>query len=294
MTTKRITVLLMLVVAAMVALARARRGGAEEAATRTYEVAGVVTAAPADGRLIVSHQDIPGYMPAMTMPFAVAPEAMPALTPGDRVRFTLRVAAEWSRAEGFVKTGRDEAVASALRAPAPGSRARLKPGDPLPAFSLLTHENRAFTSDDFRDRLTVVTFIFTRCPVPEYCPLLSRRFQQLQRTLDGDRGFARVRLVSVTLDPEFDRPPVLAAYAEAMKARPDRWQFVTGETGEITRIAEAFSVHAERNGVLLEHTLATALIDGDARVVEIWRGNGWKLDEIVERLRRETAAGEVR
>ena len=289
MTTKDITVLLLVVMAATVAVARARRTAAGEPATTTYQVVGVVTASPADGRVMVSHQDIPGYMPAMTMPFAVAPGTPASLSPGDRVRFTLRVGADWSRAEDFVKLGRDEAVAAALRDAPARARTRLKKGDALPAFTLKTHEGTPFTEADARGRLTVLTFIFTRCPVPEYCPLMSRRFQQLQRQLESEPALRDVRLVSVSLDPQFDTPAVLAAYAASLGARSERWQLLTGDPAEVARLTEAFSVHTERNGVLLEHTLATAVLDGDGRIAEIWRGNGWTSGDVLTILRRAVA-----
>jgi protein SCO1/2 len=137
--------------------------------------------------------------------------------------------------------------------------------------------------------VTALTFIFTRCPVPEFCPLLSKRFQQLQRELDKDPALRGVQLVSVSLDPAFDTPPVLEAYASSLGAGA-RWRFLTGEPDQVARLAGAFSVHVERNGVLLDHTLATAVIDARGQIVEIWRGNGWKLAEVLDVLRREGTA----
>jgi protein SCO1/2 len=116
-----------------------------------------------------------------------------------------------------------------------------------------------------------------------------KRFQQVQREVEGDRALRDVQLVSVTLDPAFDTPQVLSAYAKAMNARPEWWRFVTGDTAEIGRLTTAFSIHTERNGVFLDHTLATAVIDAEGRIAEIWRGNGWSARELVEALRREAA-----
>jgi protein SCO1/2 len=292
MTTRSLTVVLLAAMAATIGVARARRAEVIDPNARTFEVTGVVTAPPADGRVTVAHDAISGYMPAMTMPFAIGPEA-PALAPGDRVRFTLEVAANVSRAAHIVVSGRDEAVAAAARDAAASTRTRLKKGDALPAFSLETQDGRAFTADDLRGRLTAVTFIFTRCPVPEFCPLMSKRFQQVQRDIERDPALRReledVRLVSVTLDPAFDTPPVLDAYAKAIGANPARWQFVTGRESEVARLTSAFAIHVERNGVLLDHTLATAVIDAEGRIVEIWRGTGWKVADVVGVLTREAA-----
>jgi protein SCO1/2 len=165
----------------------------------------------------------------------------------------------------------------------------LKKGDLVPPFTLTTAEDRPFTAGDLAGHVTAVTFIFTRCPVPEFCPLVVKRFQQIQREIERNASLAGVRLLSVTLDPAFDTPQVLSAYASAMKAYPARWQFVTGSAEEIARFASAFAIHVERNGVLIDHTLATAVIGRDGRVVEIWRGNGWKAAEVVETMQRITA-----
>jgi protein SCO1/2 len=283
--TKHRLALLLVAIAVTVGFAHTRRVADADAGTRTFEVTGVVTAPPAGGQVVVAHGDIPGYMPAMTMPFRLASGA-PALGPGDRVRFTLRVAAEWSRAEDLAVVGHDATVAATAR-PEPTGPPRLKKGGTVPPFSLTTQDGRTFTDADLRGRLTAVTFIFTRCPVPEFCPLTVKRFQQLQRETARDRTLGDVQLVSVTLDPAFDTPPVLQAYAEAMRVDPTRWRFVTGDPAQVGRLASAFSIHTERNGALLDHTLATAIVGADGRIVDIWRGTGWAVSDLLAVLRRE-------
>jgi protein SCO1/2 len=208
------------------------------------------------------------------------------------VRFTLTVTDDGSRAEAFQVVGHDRAVAAALKAEPGRSPKRLKKGDPLPAFSLTTSEGRPLTNADVRGRVTAITFVFTRCPVPEFCPLMVKRFQEVQRALGSNESLRNVRLLSVSLDPAFDTPEVLRAYADSKGVNPARWQFATGQAGEIARLTSAFSVHVERGGVLIDHTLATAVIDGDGRVAEIWRGNGWSTGELVAVLRRVAAETE--
>jgi protein SCO1 len=290
MSTKRLLLGLVAATAVSVALARTGAEKAAAPASQIYKVTGVVTAPVGDGRVMVAHEEIPGYMPAMTMPFAVGPDIPATLLAGDRVRFVLKVTAESSRAEGFVVTGHDASIASALQARPTSASRRLKKGDVLPALSLTTSAGRPFTEADFRGHPTAITFIFTRCPVPEFCPLMVKRFHQLQRELEDDASLGAVRLLSVTLDPAFDTPQVLAEYAKAMHAKPARWQFVTGRSEEIARLTSAFSIHVERNGVLLDHTLATAVIDAEGRIVEIWRGNNWTSQDVVEVLRRTSAS----
>ncbi len=254
------------------------RSRAEEA--RWLPVTGTVVAAPEGGTVRIAHEDIPGYMPAMTMPFAVSAEDAKALRVGDRVQFLLRPESSGLWMESVTVIGRDDRPEARLTS-ANGRVSRLHEGDVLPPFSLVDQAGAPLTDRDLRGHPTLVTFIFTRCPVPEFCPLMSRRFKQVQERLDARGGAPAVRLLSVTLDPEFDTPPVLAAYARSLGADVARWRFAGGDPDAVLGLARAFSIYTERNGALLDHTLATALVDDDGRVVRIWRGNGWTVDEVL-------------
>jgi protein SCO1/2 len=286
MTTRRLLLLLVVAMGITVTVVQTRRGATGGPSARTFHVTGTVTAPMAERRVMVAHGDIPGYMPAMTMPFAVAADETPSVAVGDRVRFTLRVTADGSQAEGFEVTGHDAALATALRAATGRIQKRLKKGDEIPAFSLTTSEGLPLTSADLRGHVTAITFVFTRCPVPEFCPLMVKRFQEVQRQLESSDSHHAVRLLSVTLDPAFDTPQVLRDYATSKRANPARWQFATGERDEIARLTSAFFIHVEQNGVLIDHTLATAVIGRDGRIVEIWRGNGWSAAELLDVIRQ--------
>jgi len=248
-----------------------------------HDAVGIVLTAPEQGRVRISHEEVPGYMPGMTMEFVLGKRESGRLASGDRIRFVLRAATDHSWIENVEVTGRTAADSgSAL----PSPPVRLRTGDALPPLLLIDQDGLPLTAKDFMGHLTVVTFVFTRCPVPDYCPLLSQRFSRIQAALAGDARQRRdVRLLSVTIDPDFDTPPVLKAYARAIGADPSRWRFAGGNSVEVLRVARAFSVYTERNGALLNHTLATALIDRTGHIAEIWRGNGWKPAEILDRLR---------
>lgn len=256
------------------------------AAEQVFEVVGVVRAPLKGGRIVMTHEDIPGFMPAMTMGFTVAnPSETATLVVGDRVRFHFRVSETASSAADFTVLSRGGSTETATATPA--ARSRLHEGDRVPSFSLLNQDGQPLTSAVLTGHVTIATFIFTRCPVPEYCPAMALRFGHLQKAILANPHLAgRVRLLSITLDPEFDRPEILKAYGAAVGADPAIWHFATGEKTEIDTLTSAFAVFTERNGVTLDHTLCTALIDRDGRVIEIWRGNSWKVDELLAAMTR--------
>jgi protein SCO1/2 len=134
----------------------------------------------------------------------------------------------------------------------------------------------------------VVTFIFTRCPIPNFCPLMNKHFAQLQNAIrEGSGTLAQTRLLSISFDPDFDTPAVLNEYAKREQADPALWSFATGEKEQIERLTKSFAVHIQPESGTISHGLATALIDGNGRVVEIWRGNAWKPEEIVAKIKDE-------
>jgi len=253
------------------------------AADRIFTVTGIIRGKLDDGQLIIEHHEIPGYMAAMTMAFTVAaPSETTALKSGDEVSFRYRISDEKSVAESFVIIGHKDVPAVA----ATKEVRRLRAGDRVPEFHLIDESEHPFTNASFKNRFTVMTFIFTRCPVPAFCPAMAIKFGALQRYLLGDSVLASsVRLMSITLDPEFDRPDILVAYGEAVGAKPAIWGFATGDKAEAATLARTFSVFTERNGALLNHTLCTALIGPDGTVIDLWRGNGWKPDEVLTAIR---------
>lgn len=255
---------------------------------RVFTVRGVVRGRLNDDTIRIAHQAIPDYMPAMTMPFNVDPGARAEaaqLQPGDGVEFKFAVTETTSRAFDFRRIGPDRnARETPPSSPAAPVR-RLREGDVVPAFALRDQFDQPLTAAALQGKRTVLTFIFTRCPVPEFCPLMSQRFQTLQQRLaEQPAAGPPVQLLSITIDPEFDTPQILHAYAESYDADPQRWRFATGTTEQITRLTRAFAVHTDDSRGVLDHTLATALIGPDGRVQTIWRGNGWKVDEVLAAL----------
>ncbi len=262
-----------------------------QATEQVYTVQGVIRGPydPAEKSISIQHEEIPGFMPAMIMPFFVEATDVAALRPGDRVVFEFRVG-EQSRATAFRKVG----VETSAPEEALQSRAtrRLKEGERVPPVRLVDQAGASFSNDAFADRLTIVSFMFTRCPVPEFCPLLATKYQSLQRELaSSPESTPPVQLLSVTLDPTHDQPEILRAYGQSLGADFSRWRFLTGERAEIENLTRLFAVRAETNGATIDHTLATALLGPGGELLEVWRGNAWKPEEVLTRVRREQGRG---
>jgi protein SCO1/2 len=250
-----------------------------------YELKGkVVSVDRAKGEVTVKHGEVKGYMPAMTMPFPVRDaEALKVLEAGDELQASLVITDEgyWLDSPVITKGQTDDAATPSTGAGEP------RPGAEVPDVKLVNQDGRPLSLRQFKGRALVVTFIYTRCPLPDYCPLMSANFAQLNSALLGDESLRkRVHLLSVTLDPEYDRPPVLKSYgATYAGGKFDNWDFATGEPAEVRRLAEFFGLTYKAEGGQVIHSLRTAVVTPDGKLFKIYRGNEWKPDEVLSDLR---------
>ncbi len=260
------------------------RPGSSRSATPTssdYQLVGVVEAVDRDaGEVTIHHEDINGFMRAMTMPFRVAAPAMlDDVRPGDEVEGTLQVGSDGSRLvaldvtrpalAGPITLGMSDG--SIRLAPAP---TRLEPGQPVPDFAMTTQEGRTRRLSDFRGRVVVLTFIYTRCPMPEFCPLIDRKFGELAGLVGAVPSRAgRVRLLSVSFDPEHDTPDVLARHARARGAEPPLWTFAVAGHDEIRKVASRLGLTYGPGEDEIVHNLSIAVIAPDGRLVRLESGS---------------------
>ena len=230
-------------------------------------------------------------MPSMTMPFSVKNQKETAdLKIGDGISFRMTVTDKDLFLDQVKKIpATDVHVAEPTPTANVSSKAtaRLREGEIVPSFGLSNQDGKRVTLDTFRGQSFVLTFVFTRCPVPNFCPRISQNFSELQEAIKSENGVAgKTRLLSITLDPQFDTPEVLKSYAQHQKADPGIWTFATGEPAEIDHLTQSFAVFVQPEGGTISHGLATALIGPDGIVTKIWRGNGWKPSEVMDELRR--------
>ncbi len=262
------------------------RGEKSGADARHYEVRGIVRGfSPGRQTIEIEHEDVPGFMPSMTMPFTVKnPEESAALRPGEAISFRLAVTEKEAWIDQITKIDAAKVKLPAKSQPAPKAEtsARLREGDPMPDFQLTDQDGKSISLATFRGHPFVLTFIFTRCPIPNFCPLMSQNFEKLQRAIKEAAG--ETKLLSISFDPEFDTPQILKTYAEHEQADPAIWTFATGDKKEIETLTRGFSVLVQPEAGTISHSLATALIDPDSRIKKIWRGNGWTPAEVLSEI----------
>jgi protein SCO1 len=256
---------------------------------KRFEVTGkVVSVDRREGLATIAHDEIPGYMAAMTMPFKVKEEwALKVLAPGQTIRGTLVVQGLDSWLEGLTIT----------QSPSPADAGAVetsnepKPGVEVPDFSLVNQEGKRIHIREYGGRYLLLTFIYTRCPLPDYCPRMSTYFSEILQAVEKDPALAeRVHLLSVSFDSEFDKPRVLRDYGRAwLGSRGEEgfraWEFATGTEEEVRQITQYFGLSYWRETGQIIHSLRTVLIGPDGKLVELYRGNEWKPAELVERVR---------
>jgi protein SCO1/2 len=239
---------------------------------RSYAVDGIVVAVDPTARtMLVSHRAIGHYMPAMMMPFRVAAsDELAGLHPGSRVEFELVVNREHSLARNVRVTGQSEI---------PPSPKRVEIGTGLPDFRLTDQAARLVTQEDLRGRVVAINFIYTRCPLPDVCPRLSANFAALSKKFAG-----RVLFLSVTVDPDFDTPAVLADYARRWNADPATWRFLTGD---VTSLASALGEVYWFDEGSIGHNSMTSIIGCDGKLAAVVEGAGYRVDQLGNLLQRQ-------
>jgi protein SCO1 len=291
--------------AALVAAAGCGRGGGNAGAVaaaptpaqpseRQYPLTGVVVSADAKRKvLVVRHNAVPGYMEAMTMEFPVSAGDAAVAKPGELIRAQLivdkngnaRLEQIWP--DDKVSLDTIDAGARMLRQDtfSKGSSAYREVGDDIPQFVLYDQDGRVVDSARFRGSQVMLNFIYTRCPIATMCPLSTQKMAETQK-LARAAGITNIQFVSITLDSSYDTPGILREYADERGIDTSNFSFLTGPASAIRDLLTQFGVIAQFNGNILDHTLATLLIDEKGKVA--WRADGsqWMPKEFVDRMRR--------
>jgi protein SCO1 len=255
---------------------------------KEYQLQGQILSMAADHREAnIKHEDIKGLMPAMTMPYKVRdPKQFEGIVPGDLINGTLVVVSNDAYLKDVKKVGNAplEQPPQAAAPTASSGFELLKEGQPVPNVSFVNQDGRHVEFDSFKGDAVVVTFIYTKCPMPNFCPLMDQQFAKIQQKLKERDNELKVHLLSVSFDPLEDTPPVLKKHAQDLGADPRVWTFVTGDRDDIDRWASRFGVSVSRalnDPTNITHNLRTVIVDRQGNLVQTYTGNQWTPEQVI-------------
>lgn len=279
---------------AVLSLSIAAAGCSKAPDRRTFTLQGQVQSIEAPRKLVVvKHEEIKGFMPAMTMPYEVEEaKALDGLAAGDLINAQLVVFSNGAHLTHIKKVGNaplEKPPADVPNPPAAASGFELiRPGEPVPDGRFLDQDGKARSFAAFKGAPVVMTFIYTKCPLPTFCPLMDRHFASLQKTLKADPALKDVKLVTISFDPATDTPAVLKKHAQSLDADLTRWTFLTGDRDDVDQFAARFGVSVSRalnDPRDISHNLRTVIIGSDGRLQKVYTGNEWSPDAVIKDLK---------
>jgi len=239
-------------------------------------------------RIVVDHEDIPGFMAAMAMPYPVAePRLLDAAAPGDQITADVVVTDTSARLENIVVVKKAEPTK-------PGGQ--LQQGQPAgmaPNFEFVNQDGKHIQLHEYRGKAVLLTFIYTRCPLADYCPLASHNFAQIEKALAKTPDiYAKTHLLSISFDSDYDTPEVLRNYSRSFMAKPafDHWEFATIPKSSRAAVAKFFNLFLVEEGGQFTHSMTTALIAPDGSVQRWYSANDWKPAEVLADLTQTAVA----
>jgi len=271
--------------------------GSVASAFKVYKLRGkVVSTNAATGEVTVDHEAIPGFMDAMTMPYKLKdPAILSELHPGDTITADVLVS---ENPDADVLLDHIVVIAQGKPDYKPAVFYHVPaPGDTVPDFKLRNQDGRAIHLNQFRGKTLLVTFIYTRCPLPNFCPLITHNFAVVDRGLAANPSlYAKTHLLCVSFDPEHDTPARLRAYGASYIGSDARnafahWDFAVPSQPELMEMAKFFDIgitHGANDTIT--HTLSTALIDAQGKVARFYPGNEWTPDQVLADIRKTASS----
>jgi protein SCO1/2 len=261
---------------------------AETPTLKTFDVQGILRDLSPDHRIAtIQHHSIPGFMPAMTMPFNVkVPQECDGIEIGSDITFKLVVSTNdhWIQDIHFLAL-RIENIPSSAFLPR-NNVPELKPGDLLPDYEFTAEDGSKIHFSDFHGRPVAFTFFFTSCPLPDYCPRMSKNFfETRQLMLAMTNAPANWQLLSISFDPGFDTPEVLTGYANFYRGGDtNRWLFAVASTNTLAGIAPRLDLMVLPNSMGVTHNLRTVVLDPQGRIFREFDGNQWTPQELADAI----------
>lgn len=257
---------------------------------KRYDLEGkVVSVDKSAGEITIDHHDVVGYMKAMTMPFKVGPNdqwALERAQSGDQINASLVVTDDDAYLAGIALTKPPSPNAE----PAGGSVSEAAPGTAVPDFTFIDQDGKRLRMSELRGGPVLLTFVYTRCPLPNYCIRMSSNFEAVAKQLkqNSPDTWQRAHILSVSFDPDFDKPQVLHQYGHSYAGAVDpdfhHWNFVTGTPEEVGKAAKFFGLVYDKQKNQYIHSLRTAVIDKEGKLVTIYHGNEWKPEDVAKQI----------
>lgn len=269
------------------------KGAAAGAGPEKHFVRGQVMAVDVPAQSVsLAHDAIPGFMPAMTMEYRVTdPAAIGELHPGDKITADL-LNDQDAAGPRNLRLANVVIIAQARPDYLPAVQYHVPAvGETVPDFALLNQSGKRIDLREFQGKVYLLTFIYTRCPLADYCPRMSRNFAEIDRRLQADPGlYAKTHLVSVSFDPTYDTPKVLRSYGGAYTGRYSQetfghWDFAAPSEAELPKMEQWFDVGVTPAGKTLQHSLATVIVGKGGKVLAFYPTNDWTVDEALEVVR---------
>lgn len=261
-------------------------GNPSASSQKQYSVRGkVISVDQKDGVIALDTEEIPGFMEAMTMAYTLEnPSEASALHPGDKITARLEL-----NANGAVLSHIVIIQQANLNVLPPVQYHVPQPGDAVPDFHFRNQSNREISLRQFRGKVLVLTFIYTRCPFPEYCLRMSRNFDQLDQMLAKDpKLYAKTHLLSISFDPKYDTPAVLRSYGGAYAGRNAKetfqhWDFAAPSQVQLASVLQWFDVGVTSgNGTVQTHSLSTAVVGPDGKIHAWYPTNNWTPQQVLQ------------
>jgi protein SCO1/2 len=280
-------------------LAGCRGGAPKKPEQKTYHLRGKIVAVHAAGNVTVDAGAIPGLMEAMTMDYKlVDPSIASELHPGDVITAKVLVDED---AAGPMNPRLDDVVIVAQARPdtKPDVQYHIpQVGDAVPDFRLLNQSGKRIHLAQFRGRVLLLTFIYTRCPLADFCPRMSENFAAIDKGLAADTAiYRKTHLLSISFDPAYDTPAVLRSYGGAHTGRFTNedfahWDFAAPDAAELSKVEQYFAVGvtgASTDPASIQHSLSTVLIGKDGKVIAWYPTNDWKVADVLAAVEKAAA-----
>lgn len=263
--------------------------------TKRYPMQGeVVAKSAATGEITVNHGDIPGFMSAMTMPYRVKdPAVVQQVQPGDKIAAEVVVGND--RSNYWLEKVRITDQSGRGQVKTPTGSQMLMPGARVPDVPLINQDARKIRLSDFAGKALLVTFIYTRCPMPNFCPRLSSQFARIHNALKKNAAdYDKTHLLTISFDPQYDTPAVLRkyglAYLDGDESGFSHWDFASTNPADLRRLAQAFGLEYEEADNQISHTMSIILIAPGGTVAKYW-STDWTWTELMESLQHAAHAG---